>query len=94
MSEETTTYTTRHMSLNIEGCLRNYKRKKITFMEDDNGKPISDAEARKYLNECLAKGWRVIPCSSECEGFDYQNGCPGHPITKEQYEERNNPQNN
>lgn len=69
----------RHMSANINGMLRNYKRKKMDGLLEDNGKPLNDREARAYLQECLAKGWRLIPCG-DCEGFDYQTGCPGHPV--------------
>jgi hypothetical protein len=29
------------------------------------------------LMEC-GFGRRVLPMSDECEGFDYQTGCPGH----------------
>lgn len=72
--------TKHHMSANIEGMLRYHKRKKITYMEDDNGRPLSDKEARAYLQECLAKGWKLIPCGN-CEGFDpFGKGCPGHPV--------------
>lgn len=71
----------RHMSMNIQGILRNNKRKKIRFFSDDNGNEISDADARKYLQECIDKGWKVIPCSDDCEGFDhFGGGCPGHLI--------------
>ena len=65
--------------MSLEGILRNYKRKKITFFTNDLGIPASDSEARKYIAECLAKGWRVILMGSDpCPGFDYQKGCPGH----------------
>lgn len=73
----------RHMSLNIQGFLNNHKRKKITIFDDDNGKSISDQEARIYLQECLNKGWKLIPIGGEdiCEGFDFfGGGCPGHEI--------------
>lgn len=80
-------YTRRHMSANIEGMLRNYKGKKMDgLLNDEDGKEMSDKQARKFLAECLEKGWRLIPCG-DCEGFDNQTGCPGHPITKKQYEE-------
>lgn len=86
MTTDNATYTRRHMSANIEGMLRNYKGKKMDgLFNDDNGRLLSDKEARKYLHECLAKGWRVIPMGN-CDGFDHQTGCPGHPITKEEYE--------
>jgi carbon monoxide dehydrogenase subunit G len=48
MSKTTTTY---HMAVNISGMLRNMGRRKIKFMQDDDGNPVSDAEARQYI-EC------------------------------------------
>ena len=84
------TYTRRHMAMNLAGLLRNYGRKSLKgFFFDEKGREISDAECRKYIAECQAKGWKVIPmCSeSECPNFDYfGKGCPGHRITKEEYE--------
>jgi len=72
----------RHMSMNIEGCLRNHQGKKITIMDRDDGTRATDKEARQFLQECLAKGWRVIPMDADgCTTFDYQKGCPGHEIT-------------
>lgn len=69
-----------HIHINIQGVLDKCKKKKINFFSDENGNDLSDKEARDYLNECLQKGWRVIPCckSEECPHFDYQTGCPGH----------------
>lgn len=70
---------TYHMSMNINGLLRNYKRKKINFFEDDNGRPLSDKEAREHIAELQAKGHKLMPMSDECEGFDpFGVGCPGH----------------
>jgi len=71
-----------HMSINLKGMLNFYKRKKITILEGDNGKPLSDFEARVYLRECLDKGWKVIPMNGDCKGFDHQKGCPGHPVAE------------
>lgn len=70
--------TTRHMATNIEGLLRNMKRKKINFMLDDNGKLMTDQQARIAISELQAKGHKLIP-SGDCEGFDpFGGGCPGH----------------
>ncbi len=69
------------MSINIQGILNNYKGRKITIFSDDNGNAVSDSEARKYLAECLAKGWQKIPMckDNECPNFDhFGGGCPGH----------------
>ncbi len=66
------------MSCNIEGLLRNYKRKKITFLEDDNGRLLSDREARAEIAKLQAIGHKLI---GNCEGFDpFGGGCPGHLI--------------
>ena len=68
----------RHMSCNIKGLLRNTGKKSMKgFFTMDNGKDCTDKEARDYLKECLDEGYKVIPFG-ECEGFDYQTGCPGH----------------
>ena len=67
-----------HMSTSIEGLLRNFKRKKITFIEDDNGNPMSDKEVRAELAHYQALGYKLIP-RSDCKGFDpFGGGCPGH----------------
>lgn len=75
------TKTRRHMCMSIAGCLRNYKNRSMKglFTKDD-GSDCSSKEAREYLNECLGKGWKVIPMSEDCKEFDYQTGCPGHII--------------
>ena len=70
----------RHMCMNIEGALRNYKRRSMAgLITEDNGAEWTDKMVRDYLAECLAKGLRVIPFG-DCNGFDYQKGCPGHEI--------------
>lgn len=68
------------MSVNIEGLLRQFKNKKITFMEDDEGNRLSDLEARTEIMKLVVKGHKLLP-SSNCEGFDpFGKGCPGHPV--------------
>jgi hypothetical protein len=72
-----------HMACSIEGLLRNYKRKKITFITDGDGNPMSDKVARAELARLQALGHKLIP-SANCEGFDpFEGGCPGHPIKEE-----------
>jgi hypothetical protein len=72
-----------HMATNIEGLLRNMKGKKINFIDDENGKTMSDSQARKGIAELQAKGHKLIP-SGDCEGFDpFGGGCPGHPSETE-----------
>lgn len=77
-----------HMSVNIQGLLDNYKGKKINIFNDDNGKQLSDAEARAEIAKLQGLGHKLICCSgSECEGFDpFEKGCPGHPIYENKVE--------
>jgi hypothetical protein len=71
----------RHMSLCLAGALKWRKNLKGIFT-DENGNEVSHMEAKKYIKECIEKGWRVIPMSEEpCEGFSYQDGCPGHVVS-------------
>ena len=71
--------TTFHMKQSIAGCLRNNRVGTIDFLEDENGKPLSDAEARIELNKLLEAGHTVMPVGDDCEGFDvFGGGCPGH----------------
>ena len=73
-----------HTSVNITGLLRATKRKSLNrLFTNDEGKALSDKEARDYLNECLAKGWKLIP-AGDCDNFDHQTGCQGHPVTQTQ----------
>lgn len=75
-----------HMSTSIEGLLRHYKRKKITFLTDDEGNLISDSEARRELKQMLADGQKLIK-SSGCSKFDPIKGCLGHTAEELRQEE-------
>lgn len=67
-----------HISANIEGLLRQHRRKKIDFLRDDNGRALSDKEARAELARLQSLGHKLIGASG-CEGFDpFGGGCPGH----------------
>jgi hypothetical protein len=73
----------RHMSVDITGVLRNYGKKSMKgLITEDNGAEWTDVMVRKYLNKCLAEGKKLLPIG-DCEGFDYQKGCPGHPVKEE-----------
>ena len=70
-----------HMSTSIEGMLRNCKGHKINFIDDDNGRPMTDKQARAEIAKLQAMGHKLIPSSNNCEGFDpFGKGCPGHDI--------------
>jgi len=65
-----------HLCVNIDGLLRRHNLK--GWVTDDEGRELSSAKARAWLLEQKAMGRRVLPMAAECEGFDYQTGCPGH----------------
>ena len=70
--------------MNIEGCLRYMRGKKITFIEDDNGRTMSDSEARAELARLQKLGHKLIPAGN-CDGFDpFGAGCPGHPMPEQE----------
>lgn len=70
-----------HMSINLQGCLNNHKRKKIKFMQNDDGSYASDKEARAFIKQQMDLGHKLMPMSDNCEGFDpFGGGCPGHPV--------------
>lgn len=76
MSEPYTTQN--HMCICIAGVLR-YPDSKLQKLFTDNGTHRPGKIVRKWLELQLSEGKRVLPMG-ECEGFDFQTGCPGHPI--------------
>lgn len=75
---------TLHLSLDIAGYLMNHTRKRdyAGMFRHDDGRPMTADEAKRTLLAELASGKRVLPMSDECEGFDYQTGCPGHEVVE------------
>jgi hypothetical protein len=76
----TTTY---HICLDIRGALKQTNRQINGLFHDDNGKPISGAEAREILLDELQTGKRFLPVG-KCDNFDYQQGCLGHKTPEQQ----------
>jgi len=46
-------------------------------LQNDDGTPMTWDQAFEALCDEIALGRRVAPMG-ECEGFNYQTGCPGH----------------
>lgn len=70
--------TTHHMQADVEGMLRN---RSFLGLQHDDGRPMTRREAENELFRLHAKGIKYIPASSDCAGFDPQDGCPGHKET-------------
>lgn len=70
-----------HLSLSVRGALLNWSDRQFegVFSHDD-GRPMTMNEAKNALLDELAKGHEVIPCSPDCDNFDFGGkGCLGHP---------------
>lgn len=77
----------RHMCVDIRGVLGWKDRDLKGMFRHDDGRSMSAAEIRDALYDELAKGHRVLPMSQDCEGFDFQTGCPGHPAPDDEGED-------
>jgi hypothetical protein len=66
------------MSLDIQGGINNAKMLKGAITVD--GKTLNTVkEVKDFLRGQLALGRRVLPMG-DCDNFDYQTGCKGHPV--------------
>lgn len=65
-----------HVRADVEGMLRH---RSFDCLQHDDGRPMTRREAEDALFSLHAKGVKYIPASAECDGFDPQAGCPGHP---------------
>ena len=72
---------TRHMCIDIRGFLNFYRNKSMAYLMTDEktGRYLTSKQAREYLEDCLANGWRVLPLG-DCDNFDHMTGCKGHPV--------------
>lgn len=66
-----------HLCIDIRGALRN-ARNLVGSVKNDEGRKLTLHEIEEWLMDELSKGRRVLPMGKPCEGFDYQEGCPGH----------------
>lgn len=67
-----------HCHLDIRGGMRNAGMLKGCITVD--GRRLDTVqEIRSFLQGQLDLGRRVLPMG-DCEGFDYQTGCPGHDV--------------
>lgn len=69
------------LCMDVDGFLRNnaYPRDFTGVFQNDDGTPLSPADALAFLTLEKAKGRKVIPCSGEC-GNPCKNadkGCTG-----------------
>jgi len=75
-----------HFCLSLEGALawprKMFDRSFNNCIKDDGGRVLSVAEARTRFEALVAKGIKLIPYG-ECDNFDPDHGCKGHPVKEE-----------
>ena len=70
-----------HCCLDISGGIKNAKFLVGSLQVD--GRTLRTASEVKAFLQCeLDKGRSVLPIG-DCDNFDYQTGCKGHPIPEE-----------
>lgn len=71
-----------HVCISVSGVLkqshREFTKNFKGMVKDDTGRVLSIAEIREEFEQAQAKGWKVLPLA-DCDNFDHQNGCKGHP---------------
>lgn len=71
--------TSYHMCMSVQGALRNRTYRLRGALMHDDGREMSEIEAFDALCDELVQGHAVMKVS-DCDNFDYQNGCLGHPV--------------
>lgn len=72
----------RHLSLNIDGAIRNAKMLKGCITVD--GRVLNTVgEIRAFLYEQKRMGREFLPYG-DCDNFDYKKGCLGHQKEEEE----------
>lgn len=64
-----------HLKLDLKGCL---DRGDYAWFTRNDGSRVTKREGKEWLKYQLAMGRKFWPMSDKCEGFSYENGCPGH----------------
>jgi hypothetical protein len=65
-----------HVCVCIEGAL---KQRSITWIEDDDGNPLSTKAAKRFLRGELAKGKKYLT-SGDCDNVSPEGRCLGHEV--------------
>lgn len=76
--------TTYHCCLDISGGIKNARMWRNCIRVD--GRLLrTEKEVKAFLREQQATGRRVLPMV-DCDNFDYQKGCLGHPREEDEHD--------
>jgi len=67
-----------HFCQSIKGALKNWSKEEWEEVGKRN-KMTAEAAKEKFRIWDF-EGKKVIPIGDPCEGFSYQDGCPGHEV--------------
>lgn len=73
--------TTIHICQSVSGAIKNWDKKTWQAIAKDNNMTVEAIKERFRIYEF--EGKKVIPIGDPCEGFSYQDGCPGHEARNE-----------
>lgn len=71
-----------HVCQSVEGALKSWTKQDWQNIADHNNTTVHAVKERFRI--WAFEGKRVIPLGEPCEGFSYQDGCPGHIIEDEE----------
>jgi len=65
------------MCIDIRGCINN---RSFKGFKNKDGSRATAKQVEHFMLDQLAMGRKVVPMG-DCDNFDYQTGCKGHPVT-------------
>jgi len=69
-----------HICQSIQGALKNWEPRIWRRVARDNN--ITVRNLKNVFQHYLDEGKKVLPIHGPCEGFSYQDGCPGHEVVE------------
>jgi len=70
--------TTTHFCISLKNILKLYLEGKGGWLEDDNGRVLTESEVYQIVREEKAKGYTYF---SGCDNRDSEGRCAGHLVT-------------
>lgn len=65
-----------HLCISVSGALKNWGKAEWQSVAKSNNTTVDAIKERFKIMQL--EGKKVIPLGEPCEGFSYQDGCPGH----------------
>ena len=69
-----------HVSASV-GILESFAKQGKSFMDWEDGTPLTPEECLEAAKEFRAKGYEVVPPTG-CDNYDKTGRCKGHPLKR------------